>query len=156
MLNGFYSESMEASLQDLRERLAAEHEAQIQMLRQEEEKIQSQRTEEFKKRLENDRVRIEQQTSEHVAKLEQELACKLEKERAQLERAHNELLQELTRKNELEIESTITQLQAELTAHKDELQQAHLKVSYLFKLVISYYQLEIVWKKIKPFSECKK
>jgi hypothetical protein len=141
MLNGFYSENMEASLQELRETFTSDREAQIEMLKQEEEKVRSQRVEEFKKRLEDDRVLIEQQTSEHVAKFEQELACKLEKERAQMERAHNELLQDLTRKNELEIESSVTQLQAELTARKHELQQAHLKVSYLFKLFISYYKL---------------
>jgi hypothetical protein len=129
MLNGFYSENMEASLHELRETLAAEREAQIQTLKQEEEKIRSERVEEFKKRLEDDRVLIEQQISEHVAKFEQELAQKFEKERAQLERAHSERLQELARKNELETESTIIQLQAELTVHKDELQQAHLKVS---------------------------
>lgn len=121
---------MEASLQELRERLAAEHEAQIQTLKHEEEKIRSQQAEEFEKRLEDDRVLLEQQTSQHAAKFEQELAQKLEKERAQLERAHYEHLQELIRKNELENEATITQLQAELSAHKDELQQAHLKVTY--------------------------
>jgi hypothetical protein len=130
MLNGCYSENMEASLQELREKLAAECETQIQALKQEEEKIRSQRVEEFNRRVEDDRVLLEQQTSEHVAKFEQELALKLEKECAQLERAHNEHLQELTRKNELETEATLTQLQAELAAHKDELQQTHLKVSY--------------------------
>ncbi|XP_033606147.1 centrosomal protein of 164 kDa isoform X3 [Cryptotermes secundus] len=120
-------ENMEASLQELRETLAVEHGAQIQTLKHEEEKIRLQRAEEFEKRLEDDRVLLEQQTSEHAAKFEQELAQKLEKERAQLERAHYEHLQELIRKNELENEATITQLQAELSAHKDELQQAHLK-----------------------------
>jgi hypothetical protein len=53
----------------------------------------------------------------------------MEEERANLEKVHNEQMQELTRKNELENEVTRTQLQAELIAHKHELQQAHLQVS---------------------------
>jgi hypothetical protein len=121
---------MEASLQELRDTLAAERKTQIQILQQEQEQIRSQQVEEFKKRLEDDRRLLEQQTLEQFAKFEQELASKMEEERANLEKGHNERVQELTRKNELEIEVTRTQLQAELTTHKHELQQAHLQVSW--------------------------
>jgi Signal transduction histidine kinase regulating C4-dicarboxylate transport system len=120
---------MEASLQELRDTLAVERETQIKILQQEQEQIRSQQAEEFKKRLEDDRRLLEQQTLEQVAKFEQELAHKMEEERANLEKVHNEQVQELTRKNELEAEVTRTQLQAELSAHKHELQQAHLQVS---------------------------
>jgi uncharacterized membrane protein YqiK len=119
---------MEASLQELSDTLAAEHEAQIKILQQEQEQIQSQQAEEFKNRLEDDRRLLEQQTLEQVAKFEQELAHKIEEERFNLEEVHNGQMQELTRKNELETEVTRTKLQAELTAHKHELQQAHLQV----------------------------
>lgn len=116
-------------MQELRDTLAAEREAQIKILQQEQEQIRSKQAEEFKKRLEDDRRLLEQQTLDQVAKFEQELAHKMEEEHANLERVHNEQIQELTRKNELETEVTRTQLQAELTAHKLELQQAHLQVS---------------------------
>lgn len=120
---------MEASLQELKSELATEHETKIQTLQQEQEEIQNQQVQEFKKRLEDERILLEQQTSEQVAKFEQELACKLEEKCAHLEKAHSEHVQELTKKNGLEIEATRTQLQAKLAAHKDVLQQAHLKVS---------------------------
>lgn len=116
-------------MQELRDTLAAEREAQIKILQQEQEQIRSQQVEEFKKRLEDDRRLLEQQTLEQVAMFEQELAHKMEEERANLEKVHNEQMQELTRKNELETEVTQTKLQAELIAHKHELQQAHLQVS---------------------------
>lgn len=116
-------------MQELRDTLAAEREAQIKILQQEQEQIRFQQAEEFKKRLEDDRRLLEQQTLEQVAKFEQELAHKMEEERANLEKVHNEQMQELTRKNELETEVTRAQLQAELIAHKRELQQAHLRVS---------------------------
>jgi uncharacterized membrane protein YqiK len=120
---------MEASLQQLRDTLAAEHKTQIQNLLQEQEQIWRRQEEEFKKRLEDDRILLEQQSLEQVAKFEQELARKVEEERANLERVHDERVQELTRNNELEIEVTRTQLQADLTAHKHELEQLHLQVS---------------------------
>ena len=116
-------------MQELRDTLAAEREAQIKILQQEQEQIRSQQAEEFKKRLEDDRRLLEQQTLEQIAKFEKELAHKMEEERANLEKVHNEQMQELTRKNELETQVTRTQLQAELIAHKHELQQAHLQVS---------------------------
>jgi citrate synthase len=119
---------MEASLQELSDTLAAEHEAQIKILQKDQEQIRSQQAEEFKKRLEDDRRLLEQQTSEQVAKFEQELAQKMEEERVSLEKVHNDQMQELTRNNELDTEVTRTQLQAELTAHRRELQQAHLQV----------------------------
>jgi hypothetical protein len=120
---------MEASLQELRDTLAAEREIQIMSLQQEQEEIRSQQVEEFKKKLEDDRLLLKHETLEQVSGFKQELAHKLEEECALLEKAHSEQVQELTRRNELEIEATRTQLQAELAAHKDELQQAHLKVS---------------------------
>lgn len=120
---------MEASLQELNYALAAEHERQITALQQEQEQMQSRQVQEFKKRLEDDRILLEQQTSEQEAKFEQELAHKMEEKFAQLEKAHTEHVQELAKKNELEIEATRIQLQEKLAAHKDVLQQAHLKVS---------------------------
>jgi hypothetical protein len=120
---------MEASLQELRGTLAAERKTQIQILQEEQEQIRSQQVDEFKKRLEDDRRLLEQQTLEQVAEFEQELTHKMEEEHANLEKVHYEQVQELTRKNELDIEATRTKLQAELTAHKHELQQAHFQVS---------------------------
>jgi uncharacterized protein YehS (DUF1456 family) len=120
---------MEVSLQELKYTLVAEHERQIRALQQEQEEIQLQQVQEFKKRLEDGRILLEQQTSEQVAKLEQELAHKMEEKCVQLEEAHTEHVQELNKKNELEIEAMRTQLRTKLAAHKDVLQQAHLKVS---------------------------
>jgi uncharacterized protein YehS (DUF1456 family) len=120
---------MEASLHELKYTLAAEHERQVRALQQEHEEILSQQVQEFKKRLEDERILLEQQTAEQIAKFEQELTHKMEEKCAQLEKAHVEHVQELSKKNELEIEATRTQLQEKLAAHKDVLQQAHLRVS---------------------------
>ncbi|KAJ9592065.1 hypothetical protein L9F63_001404, partial [Diploptera punctata] len=120
-------ENMEASLQELRDTLAAERESQIQALQLEQEEIRTRQVAEFKQKLEDDRVRLECETAEQVAVLEQQLADKLEEERARLESAHTQHIRELTELNKEEIEATKIRLQEELAAHRDEIQRDHAK-----------------------------